>query len=182
MLTRTRIRSLTHASFYARGLDLYLTNKVKELKIEEVSFVDHVDTRVKGSGTKMYDVSFSYDTATDTVSGCSCNCPAFASYDGLCNHLVASLLKYTDRKLSEAGQQDPASVPDRQTELWESAGSSGSAPPTTPVMKMLLDRQQTVRIAPLIQNHVFGLVRLEPALVCRKGRAFAEFRVGTTQT
>ena len=182
MLTRTRIRSLTHASFYARGLDLYLTNKVKDLKIEESSFVDHVVTRVKGSGTKMYDVSFSYDTATDTVSGCSCNCPAFASYDGLCNHLVASLLKYTDRKLSEAGQQDPASVPGRQTELWESAGSSGSAPPTTPVMKMLLDRQQTVRIAPLIQNHVFGLVRLEPALVCRKGRAFAEFRVGTTQT
>lgn len=196
MLTRTRIRNLTHASFYARGLDLYLTNKVKELKIEENSFVDHVGTRVKGSGTKMYDVSFIYDTATDTVSGCSCNCPAFASYDGLCKHLVASLLKYTDRKLAEAGQQDPASVPIRQMELGEVTRSGElsqsrprlgdytekSAPTTTPVMKQLLDRQQTVRIAPLMQDHVFGLVRLEPSLICEKGRAFVEFRVGITQT
>lgn len=226
MLTRTRIRSLTHASFYSRGLDLYLTNKVKDLKIEDNSFVDHVHTRVKGSGTKMYNVSFSYDTAKDTVMNCDCNCPAFASYDGLCKHLVASLLKYADRKLSEAGQQDPASVPGRQMELGEVAGNSGGsgskgssvgsgnrgssvrsggandssadaasqgyrrlsdyrgpqAPTTTPAMKMLLDRQQVVRIAPLMQDHVFGLVRLEPALVCQKGKAFAEFRVGTTQT
>lgn len=214
MLTRTRIRSLTHASFYARGLDLYLTSKVKDLKIEENSFVDHVHTRVKGSGTKMYNVSFSYDTAKDTVLNCDCNCPAFASYDGLCKHLVASLLKYADRKLSEAGAQDPASVPGRQMELGEVAGNSGGsgssgrsgsgnggnadvvsqgrrrlsdylgpqAPTTTPAMKMLLDRQQVVRIAPLMQDNVFGLVRLEPALVCQKGKAFAEFRVGTTQT
>ena len=214
MLSRTRIRSLTHASFYSRGLDLYLTSKVKELKIEENSFVDYVHTRVKGSGTKMYNVSFSYDTAKDTVLNCDCNCPAFASYDGLCKHLVASLLKYTDRKLSEAGQQDSASVPGRQMELGEVAGNSGGsgsndrsgsgsgssvdvvsqgyrrlsdylgpqAPTTTPAMKMLLDRQQVVRIAPLMQDNVFGLVRLEPALVCQKGKAFAEFRVGTTQT
>ena len=212
MLTRTRIRSLTHASFYARGLDLYLTNKVKELKIEEVSFVDHVDTRVKGSGTKMYDVSFTYDAAKDSVSGCSCNCPAFSSYDGLCKHLVASLLKYTDRKLSEAGKQDPASMPAVQLkqgaqlnsggQLNSGAGSGNDggdnllpqshrrlsdylgdrAPATTPVMKQLLDRQQAVRIAPLMQDHVFGRVRLEPMLLCEKGSASAEFRVGITQT
>ena len=102
MLTRTGIRNLTHASFYARGLDLYLLDKVKELNIEETSFVEYVSTKVKGSGTKVYDVRFHYDKAKDAVSDCSCGCPAFASYDGLCKHLVAALLKYVDKKATGA--------------------------------------------------------------------------------
>ena len=64
MLTRTGIRSLTHASFYARGLDLYLMDKVRGIHIEESSYVDRVSLRVKGSGSKVYQVSFSYDEAT----------------------------------------------------------------------------------------------------------------------
>ena len=109
MLTRTGIRNLTHASFYARGLDLYLLDKVKELNIEETSFVEYISTKVKGSGTKVYDVRFHYDKAKDAVSDCSCGCPAFASYDGLCKHLVAALLKYVDKKAAGAdfsGDQD----------------------------------------------------------------------------
>ena len=56
MLTRTKIRNLTHAAFYARGLDLYLSDKVKELQMRKESFVDMVDARVEGSGTKEYHV------------------------------------------------------------------------------------------------------------------------------
>ena len=36
MINRTKIRSMTHASFYARGLDLYMTDKVEKLTLSEV--------------------------------------------------------------------------------------------------------------------------------------------------
>lgn len=115
MLTRAHIRSMTHASFYARGLDLYITNKVKELKIEESSFIDRVSARVKGSGTKVYNVGFIFDTAKENVRECQCDCPAFYSYDGLCKHLVAVLLKYADQTAENC--PDNAVVSSRQMML-----------------------------------------------------------------
>ncbi len=189
MLTRTGIRSLTHASFYARGLDLYLLDKVKELNIKETSFVEYISTKVKGSGTKVYDVHFQYDKAKDAVAGCSCDCPAFASYDGLCKHLVAALIKYVDKKA--AGVQFSGEQAE-DTDRWSAydAGSAvlsrtysgeGYAPSTTPAMKDFLDKQLSRRMLPLMHHQDFGRVRLEPTLICQKGKASVEFRVGASQ-
>ena len=147
MLTRTGIRNLTHASFYARGLDLYLLDKVKELNIEETSFVEYISTKVKGSGTKVYDVRFHYDKAKDAVSECSCGCPAFASYDGLCKHLVAALLKYVDIKAAGAdflGDQDEGLSRERRGRS-EYPGADHVSPTTTPEMKQFLEKQLTRR-------------------------------------
>ena len=179
MLTRTRIRSLTHASFYARGLYLYLTGKVKGLNIEERSYVDQISTKVEGSGSKMYQVNFSYDEATDHISDTYCNCPAYMSYDGLCKHLVAAMLKYADRKASENGKLNEMARDVVQPELGSLILQEKSAP-TTPAMKKLLDRRMTHRTAMLTQDDVFGKVYLEPTLTLQDDKAFADFRVGTT--
>lgn len=204
MLTRTGIRNLTHASFYARGLDLYLLDKVKELNIEETSFVEYISTKVKGSGTKVYDVRFHYDKAKDAVSDCSCGCPAFASYDGLCKHLVAALLKYVDKKAAGAdfsgdrasqgqtlqGQtslagdmvatlfDQGAGLSRGHKRLSDYLGENYFAPSTTPAMKQFLEKQLSRRMLPLMQDQNFGRIQLEPTLTCEKGKASVDFRVG----
>ena len=205
MLTRTRIRSLTHASFYARGLDLYLVDKIMGLSIEEQSYVDHVTCLVKGSGSKKYKVSFSYDAATDHVGDTYCDCPAYQSYDGLCKHLVAAMLKYADRKAVEEGKPDEAArettqlAPDdmseqefgknaekgRNTPIFKDKGvselSEEKSSPTTPALKRLLDRQTAQRTAILTQDDTFGRVHLEPQLVLQSGMVSVNFRVGVGQ-
>lgn len=180
MLTRTGIRSLTHASFYARGLDLYLMDKVRGIHIEESSYVDRVSLRVKGSGSKVYQVSFSYDEATDHISECSCDCPGYQSYDGLCKHLVAGMLKYADRKAAEEGRLDMAARSVVQTEKKITTLDDPKGPVTTPAMKKLLDRRMLYRTAVLTQDDIFGRVQIGPRLVLEEGKAYAELRVGVS--
>ena len=179
MLTRTKIRNLTHASFYARGLDLYLVDKVGELNIEENSYVDQVTVKVSGSGAKMYQVNFTYDGATDHVSKCECDCPAFGNYDGLCKHLVAGMLKYTDRKAAQAGKLDMVAHASSIKEKITLPKEKG-LPATTLSMKRLLDRKVMYRTAALTQEELFGKVQLEPSLILLEGKAYAEFSVGVT--
>lgn len=206
MLTRTQIRNMTHASFYARGLDLYITNKVGELKIRESSFVEQVSTVVKGSGTKLYNVSFSFDAAKEEIGGCHCDCPAFSSYDGLCKHLVAALLKFANQKAAEEGDrgheqersgQMPIPAKEGGISVKKEQNAEGekpdgnyrqlsdylpeTAPHTTPAVKQLLERQLVRRTAPLMPDQVFGRVRLEPYLVYRKGQVSVDFKVGISQ-
>ena len=187
MINRTKIRNMTHASFYARGLDLYMSDKVKNLGISGSSFVDQVSARVMGSGSKMYEVSFLCDVASDSISGSRCDCPAFRSYDGLCKHLVAAMLKYTDRKASEAGVMDEVAFLGRQIESLRDAQMrsqvverSRPRQDTTPAMKQLLERRLARRMAPLMEEKVFGKVRLEPTLTLVNGKASVEFSIGTS--
>ncbi len=182
MLTRTKIRSLTHASFYARGLDLYLTDSVLELRVKEKSFVDSIEARVKGSGTKTYSVRMRYDDTRDEVVDCECDCPAFYSYDGLCKHLVAAMLKYVDRKgfqRKERALQEGENGREKGSSLFQNREENRK--PTTPVMKRLLDQQVIRRTAPLTQSQVFGKVCLEPVLSLDGDKATAEFRIGVDQ-
>ncbi len=187
MLTKMKIRSLTHATFYARGLDLYQSGKVRKIEVKEESFVDSVEARVDGSGTKIYRVRFDYDTVRDEMISGDCNCPAYYSYDGICKHMVAVMLKYADQKgWSESrGQQ-------RTLSDYVSAGNQSALRnpvrmknkiirKTNPDMKQLLDRQVSRQTAPLVQNNVFGKVRIEPILTYADREVSVEFRIGAGQ-
>ncbi len=202
MLTRTKIRNMTHAAFYARGLDLYLTDKIRELQMKEESFVDTVEARVKGSGTKEYHVRICYDDVQDELVREECDCPAFYSYDGLCKHIVAVLLKYLDRKQLEKkslGQDEPEKCeaageqrtefqnqdfPDRSVSSRDNpyfADKRRAFQITTPVMKQLLNRQVIRKTAPLTQSEVYGKISIEPFLTCEPGKVKVEFKIGATQ-
>ena len=204
MLTRTQIRNLTHASFYARGLDLYLEDQVCQLSIREASFVDRVKAQVKGSGSKVYETAFSYDTAREHLENCSCNCPAFSNYDGLCKHLVASLLKYVDRKavdaltdrsvdeiLAEDGEEfrndfDEELQAEQQWGTKKAVSLNGYSrgaerPQTEYGLKFLLEARQMKSLFTLMNYREFGKVRLEPILYYECGNAEVEFRLGISR-
>lgn len=184
MLTRTKIRSMTHASFYARGYDLFMRNKVKKLYEQESSFVRKVTAQVEGSGTKMYKVSFRFDAAKEEISACACDCPAYRSYDGLCIHLVAALLKYIDRLTAETYGLGNAAFHELYGQEADTAASEAgrsfefrNSRMTTASVKQLLDSRIMKKTVPLLET-AYGNVRIEPLLTLSEDKVEAEFRVG----
>lgn len=70
MLTRAKIRSLTHASFYARGVELYERGMVKQFHVENGTAVDRITAKVQGSGSKQYSVQARYAFTSDDMERC----------------------------------------------------------------------------------------------------------------
>lgn len=95
MLNKRMIRKLTNTSTYNKGLDLYYLDKVNKFTVDDHDLENIViNARVKGSGSKSYDVELVYDELADDVTESYCECPAFYSYTGLCKHCIAVLLEY----------------------------------------------------------------------------------------
>ncbi len=176
MLSRIKIRELTHASFYARGLDLYLDKHVKEMYIQENSYVDEVTARVDGSGSKTYKTEFSYDNAVDGIIDCYCDCPAYASYDGLCKHLVAAMLSYADaRKKEEKRTRREVllrSIDERRRGLAEPYEPQTSRP-----LRELLAKR-AMKQATVLYNDSVGQVELLPSLTVSGRSCQVDFRIG----
>ena len=95
MLNKRMIKKLTNTSTYNKGLDLYYLDKVNKFTVDDHDLENIViNARVKGSGSKSYDVELVYDELADDVTESYCECPAFYSYTGLCKHCIAVLLEY----------------------------------------------------------------------------------------
>ena len=104
MLNKRMIKKLTNTSTYNKGLDLYYLDKVNKFTVDDHDLENiAINARVKGSGSKSYDVELVYDELADDVTESYCECPAFYSYPGLCKHCIAVLLEYEncrERQLS----------------------------------------------------------------------------------
>ncbi len=188
MLTKAKIRKLTHASFYARGLDLYYNDAVKECAVEETSFVDKIHAKVKGSGRKYYQVEAVYDRASDDLKYSSCDCPAFYSYDGLCKHIIAALLQYSAYVTGKEGTLEELSddFPDEE-ETSKSRSAEKPAPVlrkaalTSPEIKALLEQTATIKTAEVMQKQLWGKVRLRVEFTATDKSVEILFKTGITQ-
>ncbi|ERI94297.1 protein, SNF2 family [Clostridiales bacterium oral taxon 876 str. F0540] len=83
---------------YARGLDLYLRNKIRrmDLSVEDMGSEDflNIDALIESSyGTQNYDTSVKVGQITGRISF-DCNCEYSTSSEKLCKHVVAVLLKF----------------------------------------------------------------------------------------
>lgn len=179
MLTETDVRRMVTASIFSRGREIFAARKVYRLQTEEMEDGEVLITAAaKGSGSNIYDVALVYNIIGDELEECSCECPAFYSYSGLCKHCVAVLLQYIRFKKSE----------DAGASYWMDAEADEVGlmrrevlqPQTTPVMKQLLGQQLMKRTAPIIHNDTYGKVRLTPYVVCDGGSFQAEFKIGIT--
>ena len=105
MITRALIQKKTNSITFSKGMDLYRMNQVKHLSVEENEESDYIEAKVKGSGSNVYEVTAAFDIEDDRIGDIYCECPAFASYSGICKHCVAVLLEYlsyTQRNLSNS--------------------------------------------------------------------------------
>ncbi len=176
MITREQIKKMSGYS-YARGLEIYNKNRIRAFEAKKEPQYDRLEAEVKGSGRKSYRVSIAIERETDSVAEAFCECPAFFSYDGLCKHCVAVLLKYI------ANQNHQAAIESfllRQEKLRPKHPAEGKPKrlQTTAQMKALLQKQAIRQTLPVLQGETCGKVRLEPILNCGYGECTVEFRIG----
>ncbi len=110
MLTREEIRKMTQESTYKKGLQLYYSkNRIMEFNVTEqrgtgrraAKIRDIAFARVRGAGAEQLKVRLEVDRESDMLVTSSCECLAFANFNGLCMHCVAVLLKYADWRVKQ---------------------------------------------------------------------------------
>ncbi len=110
MLTREEIRKMTQEATYKKGLQLYYSkNRITEFNVTEqrgtgrraAKIRDIAAARVRGTGADQLKVRIEVDRESDALVTSSCECLAFANFNGLCMHCVAVLLKYADWRVKQ---------------------------------------------------------------------------------
>lgn len=153
------IRKWTASVTYQKGRDLYYNRKVLSLEMNQTKTgVTVLSANVKGSGRNIYLTELEIDEKRDTVAGYFCECPAYNTYPRLCKHCVAVLLQYSEY---ESERQEEGNVAMLEN---HPAISRGVKKHTTPVLQKLLQKRAENKALPILQNKVYGRVRLEPAL------------------
>lgn len=82
------LRDARNYHTYIKGLGYYKKRKVEDLQLVEDDDEPVIFAEVIGS--QHYSVEISLNP-NGTIKGYFCDCPAFAKYDGICKHVVATL-------------------------------------------------------------------------------------------
>lgn len=191
MLTKSKIQSLFEPQTYNRGCAFYEKNKIIDFTVDAESEFDYVNAVAAEHVTLKYHVSMIYDKTEDLPSELECQCPSFYHAGGPCHHCAALLLKYENfcnRHRMEADQAAKQKAAKEKLEKigkgWPPAasGTNKTKHQTTPEIKKMLYQTQMKKALPLIQENLYGMVRLEPRLSVRQDRVFMlEFKVGVSQ-
>lgn len=188
MIDKKYVKSCTSDAFYYRGLDLYNSNKVVQMKIEEDGAMEYVSATVKGSGRNFYGVNFDIEDKK-YFNYFYCQCPAFSSYRGMCKHCVAVALDYIDVTKRKATRSEFLAKQEEsfkrlqmiQKGMMQSKGYETTLQVnhrTTPQIKELLNQYSQRKILPMLEQNVYGKVRLEPFLVFNNTDCNVEYRIG----
>ena len=173
MITREQIRRLAGYSF-SRGEEIYRRGKVIKFEVEKDGNEETVTADVRGRGGNVYDVLLTVDRESGLLKQSWCDCPAFYSYEGICKHCTAVLLKYiSEPHMTASGQKS-------LSDYLEEMGRQRSRQ-TTWQMKELLRKQSVRQALPVLQGSSCGRVRLEPELVCSQAGCTVEFRIGISR-
>jgi superfamily II DNA or RNA helicase len=149
----------TNKKTYERGFEYYNQRRVSNL-VSETNPLDghtHISAEVLGSKYS-YEVEVTLDAEGKLVYH-FCDCPAFYSYEGCCKHIVAVLLQYYYRMVTE----DHAPVRLKGGTVTDSAARQ--------MIKQYSDRMinsavsnasvQKVRLIPVVKIDSFGRLALE---------------------
>lgn len=190
MLNKQIIQEIAGPVIYNRGLELFRENKVLSFNFHEQDEEIYMEAVVQGSGKKKYQVELAYNTLYEDISECSCDCPAFHSYDGICKHCAAVLLECDSRMDTQQAIFDYIEEPGhanaglrRRLSDYISYDNSRFLPrsrskETTPAIKDLLRRQRIKSAAPLMQGTPHEKVTLSPLFRCSNNNATIEFKIG----
>ena len=164
------IESCSSEQAYLKGNKLYQAHAVEELDIDDDEMFDDIiiEAEVQSStGEEVYDVQLEYDPKRKEFTDAWCDCAAFANYDGLCKHCVATALAYN----AAIGK---AVLKEKQVEQSE----------TSSTLKYLLQesaRKKQEKYQNIQQQVVSAPVELIPTLLYNTygARWRVQFRIGT---
>ena len=93
MLTEAKLRKRVYEATFKRGSSLFNAGGVLEMEEEDQGDRMLIRAKVQGSGSRAYDVELLMDESEDKILDYDCECPAYASFSGMCKHCVATLLE-----------------------------------------------------------------------------------------
>lgn len=93
MITLKPIRENAGAPAYTRGNQVYKRGLVGDFEVENQGGLIIARAWVEGSYDNKYRVELVYDRVEDDFLEYSCECEAFANYQGMCKHCVGTALK-----------------------------------------------------------------------------------------
>lgn len=176
MISNNAIKEAAGAVTYERGRQLFENGYVLDMDAECIDGKDFIESTVQGSGRKTYEVKLLLNAITGELEGSFCECPAFYSYEGICKHCVAAWLEYK----AEQGTYD------RETESPLPLDSipgvqRGIKKRTSPELAALFQKQALKRSLPIIQNDIYGKVKLEPEFQFNGYQFLVEFKIGVSR-
>lgn len=93
-LSRVYLKNLCpSATTYFKGASYYTDNRVCVASDERTEDgIRTVSAAIRGSRGQKYRASLTLSSDGEALTSCTCSCPAFASYNGICKHIVALAL------------------------------------------------------------------------------------------
>ena len=104
MLTEAKLRKRVYEATFKRGSSLFNAGGVLEMEEEDQGDRMLIRAKVQGSGSRAYDVELLMDESEDKILDYDCECPAYASFSGMCKHCVATLLELIPRTSQNTAQ------------------------------------------------------------------------------
>ena len=121
MLTEAKLRKRVYEATFKRGSSLFNAGGVLEMEEEDQGDRMLIRAKVQGSGSRAYDVELLMDESEDKILEYDCECPAYASFSGMCKHCVATLLELIH-------QNEPEYSPKRLSDFLPFSDGKTSAP------------------------------------------------------
>ncbi len=121
MLTEAKLRKRVYEATFKRGSSLFNAGGVLEMEEENQGDRMLIRAKVQGSGSRAYDVELLMDESEDKILEYDCECPAYASFSGMCKHCVATLLELIH-------QNEPEYSPKRLSDFLPFSDGKTSAP------------------------------------------------------
>lgn len=121
MLTEAKLRKRVYEATFKRGSSLFNAGGVLEMEEEDQGDRMLIRAKVQGSGSRAYDVKLLMDESEDKILDYDCECPAYASFSGMCKHCVATLLELIHRN-------EPEYSPKRLSDFLPFSDGKTSAP------------------------------------------------------
>lgn len=157
----------TNKKTYEKGFEYYNQRRVSNLKYEtdKLSGNTHISAEVQGA-------KFSYEVEVTLTQGGElldhfCDCPAFYSFEGCCKHIVAVLLQYYYRSVTEIS----APTTHHSSTLTDSAA------------RRMISRYSNRLINRAVSGATNEKIKLEPVIrVDAGGRLNLELSVGSERS
>ncbi|MDD3240021.1 MAG: DEAD/DEAH box helicase [Lachnospira sp.] len=188
MISEDLIRRQSGNKAFTKGMNLFLTGKIKKMQIEPDGSLDDIEAIVEGSSGKMYEVHVTIDCETDEIIYVHCQCPAFEEQIfPICKHCVAVLLKYNQDKMKNnmmaefMMMRNAVGKGQERRNAWKKPVYEEK---TNSEFLELLQNVSTTKLLPLVNRSIYGQVHFEAHVVfdsLRFEAAGVEFKVGTTQ-
>ncbi len=158
--------SATNKKTYERGVEYYNQRRVSGLCSEYNSATGNTHVSADVAGSKYsYESEVTLDSEGKLINH-FCDCPAFYSFEGCCKHIVAMLLQYYYRKVTE----EHAPVKLKCAVATDSAARRMIKQYSDKIINSAVSMasQKKVRLIPIIGFDAYGRLSLELNIGCER--------------